>query len=206
MFGKFIRALKIARSLYNNHGNSEFVVLIFKSLFKIDHILIYSRDLTKDIASSRNHTVGGYVKKGNQAAIESIRKNMHGPSWEFSCDIYDRVKDFFIYNQNGVIGHISWVYYKDDPNRILNLHDDEGEIKYSLTLPQFRGRGVYPTVLMAVQKYLKEQGYKRLFICTRQENLSSVRGIEKAGFSFVRKINLIKILGVQVSKRYATSR
>jgi RimJ/RimL family protein N-acetyltransferase len=204
MVRKTIRILKIARSQYLNFGFREFTVLVFSSLFRIDRISIYARDLTNAIVRNDKHDIELHIKKGEPSELETIRSNMAAPSWEFSCDLYDGVKDFFIYKDNGLIGHISWIYCNNDPNRIIDLSNDEGEVKYSLTLPEFRGRGIYPATLIAVQKYLKENGYKRLYICTREDNLPSVRGIEKAGFTFVTKISLIKVLGMQVSKRYAT--
>jgi len=172
----------------------------------VEPISIYVKDLNHENKSSAFSfdNVDGHITKGEQAELENARKRMVTPCWEFSCDLYDGVKDFFIYKDNGQIGHISWVYYRGDPNRIINLHIDEGEIKYSLTFPQFRGKGIYPATLIKIQRYLQENGYKRVFICVKVENLPSIRGIEKAGFSFVTKINLIKILGVQVNKRYAT--
>jgi RimJ/RimL family protein N-acetyltransferase len=206
MIRKFFRVLKIARSQFSNHGFSGFFALVFRSLFKVERISVYAKKLDHAVAYSGNQDVDGYVKKGERAELEKSRKNMNTPCWEFSCDLYDGVKDFFIYKKNGLLGHISWIYYRNDPNRIIDLAADEGEVKYSLTLPEFRGKGIYPATLIEVQRYLKEQGYKRLFICTREDNLPSVKGIEKAGFEFVTKINLIKVLGMQVSKRYATGR
>ena len=206
MCRKLLRVLNIAHSQYSNLGFREFSALVFRSLFKIDRIAIYSRDLTKDITPTDSRSDDGYIRKGVITDLAISRKSMAAPSWEFSCDLYDGVKDHFIYKKNGAIGHISWIYYKNDPNRIIELRKDEGEVKYSLTLPELRGKGIYPDVLIEVQRYLKGKGYKRLFICTREDNLASVRGIEKAGFTFITKINLIKVMGMQVSKRYATGR
>lgn len=206
MFRKFTRVLKIASSQFSHHSFSGFFALVFRALFKIDRIAIYSRDLNNAITRTDIHDADGYIRKGDLSDLALSRKSLTTPSWEFSCDLYDGVRDFFVYKKNGLIGHISWIYYRNDPNRIIDLSTDEGEIKYSLTLPEFRGKGIYPATLIEVQRYLKEQGYKRLFICTKEDNLPSVRGIEKAGFEFVTKINLVKVLGMQVSRRYASGR
>ena len=203
---KIMRVLKIMHLQYSNLGLREFMALVFRSLFKVDRLLIYSRDLTSEITRIESHVGDEYIRKGDMSDLAMSRKSMAAPSWEFSCDLYDGVKDYFFYKMNGAIGHISWIYYKNDPNRIIDLCSYEGEVKYSLTLPEFRGKGIYPATLIEVQRFLKEKGYKRLFICTREDNVPSIRGIEKAGFKFVAKISLIKFLGMQVSKRYATGR
>ncbi len=178
--------------------------LFIRALFKSERIFIYSKELDAPINSSPSHSgFDDFIIKGNPDELEKARKSMELLPWEFCCDLYDGVEDFFIYRKNGEIGHISWIYYKDDPNRIIKVHDGEGEIKYSLTLPQFRGKGIYPATLIAIQKYLREHGHRRVYICAKHDNLPSIKGIEKAGFKFVTNINLIKIMGIQVNKKYA---
>lgn len=129
---------------------------------------------------------------------------MLSPYWEFCCHLYDGVKEFFVYKENGEIGHISWIYFKRDPNRLLLLADEECEVKFCMTLPQYRGRGIYPTALIKIQTYLKETGYRRAFICVKDDNTSSIRGIEKSGFSSISRITLVKLMGIQLTKRYSS--
>ena len=199
-----MRTLKIAHAQYLNLGIREFIKVAYRSLFKVDRITIYARELHEvDVQEDKIEFIRD-VRKGVWADLESVRNKHAILAWEFSCDLYDGVTDFFIYQNNDTIGHISWIYYANDPNRIIDLRKDEAEVKYSLTVPECRGKGFYPEVLRAVQRYLKSQGYKKLFICTLEDNVPSVRGIEKSGFTFVTTINLIKILGVQVSRRYAS--
>ena len=197
------RNIKIFVSQIRNQSIAGTLLLFIKSLFKKERISIYAKELEAENGAKLYSGVDSFIGKGNLDEIEQARKSIQPSTWEFCCDLYDGVKDFFVYKKNGTIGHISWIYYKNDPNRILDLGTDEGEIKYSLTLPQFRGKGIYPATLLRIQQYLKEKGYKRVFICVKEDNLPSVKGIEKAGFKFVTGIDLIKIAGIQLSKRYA---
>jgi len=199
------RTLKIVRAQFSEHGFVAFAAVMLKSLFKVDRISIYAKDLTKNGNRNESSDLAADVRKGDQIDLENIRNKTTAPAWEFSCDLYDGVKDFFVYQKNESVGHISWVYYKNDPNRIIDLQINEAEVKYSLTLPDLRGKGIYPAVLREVQYYLKSKGFKKLFICTLNDNLPSVRGIEKSDFIFVTTISLIKIFGVQISRRYATN-
>ena len=158
--------------------------------------------LDQELPSSLVETLGGIVK-GEVADLQHARHGMKTPPWEFSCDLYDQVKDFFIYkDKGGAIGHISWVYYRNDPNRIIRLGLHEGEIKYSLTLEPYRGKNLYPLTLIQIQKYLRGKGYRRVFICVEERNLPSIRGIEKAGFKTISRLQLIKVMGIQLSKKY----
>jgi|ERR1700690_3110810 len=201
------RYVRVFKSRIRNQSISEIAALLLKFLFKKDYILVYVKELDSAIRVSSAVESNGHkqIVKGDAGDLEIVRKNMAEIPWEFMCNIYDGVKDFFIYKDDGLIGHISWVYYRGDPNRIIDLAADEGEIKYSLTLPQFRGQGIYPAVLTRIQRVLLENGCKRAFICVKEDNQPSIRGIEKAGFKFLTRINLLKVLGVQISKRYATN-
>ncbi|MBW1803909.1 MAG: GNAT family N-acetyltransferase, partial [Deltaproteobacteria bacterium] len=84
----------------------------------------------------------------------------------------------------------------------IRLGPEDAEIKYCLTLPPFRGRGLFPRVLKSMVKYLTAKGFCRIFICVHEDNLPSIRGIEKAGFKLVERIRLRKKMGIQVSGKY----
>ena len=197
------RNIRIFTSQVRNQSLSDTLMLFIKSLFRRERILIYSKELDAVICEKLYPELDASITLGNHDDLYQMRKSTKMLAWEFCCDLYDGVKDKFIYKNNGAVGHISWIYYKNDPNRILDLGGNEGEIKYSLTLPQFRGRGIYPAILVRIQSYLKEHGYKRVYICVKDDNLASIKGIEKAGFKYIARINLVKILGIQLSRRYA---
>ncbi len=181
----------------------EFVYFLCGSLFKNEKILIYCMSLENYVAERiMNHSVS--IAKGKFSDLESARKQLEKVPWEFKCDLYDDVQDFFIYKENGKIGHISWLYYMGDPNRILRLGDEEAEVKFCLTLPEHRGKGLYPAALKVIQGYLKDRGYRRCFICVKDDNVSSIRGIEKSGYRLAGSVRVRKVFGVQASRRRDT--
>lgn len=181
----------------------EFIAFLWSSLFRNERVLIYCKSLRKpDVIDLKNNIFP--IVKGKLADLECVSKHLGRVPWEFQCHRYDRVTDFFVYKKNGTIGHISWLYYKDDPNRTLRLGDKECEIVFCLTFPEFRGKGLYPAALQTIQRYLKEQGYQRCFICVNDDNLSSIRGIEKSGFQRAGSMRFRKVFGFQISRRYET--
>lgn len=196
------RILDIAKYEFQGLTQREFLSLIWKSLFRNDAVFIYSLKLfqleDKNPSASNNVT----IRKGNISDLLKMEQQVSHLPWEFRCHKYDGVKDFFVAEDSVNIQHISWIYYHDDPNRNLILSPRDAEIKYCLTLPAFRGKGLYPNVLKVVAKYLKEKAFWRVFISVKADNPVSIRGIEKAGFEYLAKINLRKIMGCQVSKRY----
>jgi RimJ/RimL family protein N-acetyltransferase len=50
------------------------------------------------------------------------------------------------------------------------------------TLPEFRGRGVYPCALATLALTLRSDGCRRLYLYIEAENLASQRAVAKAGF------------------------
>jgi RimJ/RimL family protein N-acetyltransferase len=184
---------------------TEFLAFLRLLLFRNDDILIYGRRLA-DVDMEASRLPGPLVVKGEVLDLELERKERRPVPWELQCNLYDGVRDFFVYREGGRLGHVSWLYYKDDPNRILRLDDGECEIKFCVTFPEFRGRGLYPAALHAIQAYLKKRGFHRCFICVKSDNAASIRGIEKAGFRRVGMTRLRKILGMQVSTPRPTRR
>lgn len=200
------KVLFILRDHYQSMSFLDFVAFVWHALFKNEKILIYYKSLYEKNLNFEINSSSRFIIKGDLKDLESERKRLINAPWEFQCDRYDKVIDFFMYIENGVIGHISWLYYKKDPNRLLRLSDEDCEIKFCLTLPTFRGKGFYPAVLQTIQCYLFNKGYQHCFICVKENNISSIRGIEKAGFLVVGQIHFRKIFGFQLNQKYDTRR
>lgn len=83
--------------------------------------------------------------------------------------------------------HSSWLSLED--NSIIDPFFKKQSAIYTAcvgicsTSPSFRGLGLYPLVLSYICEYLKENGKLIVFISTRKENIASIKGINKAGFT-----------------------
>jgi len=195
------RFFKIISALYRNLTIKEFFQTIFRSFTRKEKILIFQFDLSK--MKSSNTFEASIIKGDNSHLLHETSRNDKIP-WEYQCNEYDGVQDFFILLDEKEIKHISWIYYKNDPNRILSLKADEAEIKYCLTVEQCRGKGIYPKVLKTILMYLQARGFKKVFICANHKNTSSIRGITKAGFEYCGELYLMKFVGFQISKKYSS--
>ena len=198
---KLTKAFTVVRDHYRSLTPLEFARFVRGALFMDENILIYGKGLDRAIERSDRPKDAGGIVKGTPADLEESRRQLGaGPvPWELQCDRYDGVRDFFVYKERGAIGHISWLYYPQDPNRILRLGEGECEVKFCLTTPDMRGRGLYPLALQAIQRHLADGGYRRCFICVKEDNLPSIRGIERAGFRRLGAVRIRKVLGVQVT-------
>jgi RimJ/RimL family protein N-acetyltransferase len=145
-------------------------------------------------------------EKGTLEELEAVASGFDKPPWEFRCHRYDGVTDFFVVKDGGVIQNIAWIYYEDDPNRILRLQSKEAEAKYGLTMPAFRGKGLAAATLSSMASFLGKRSFRRLFVTVHRDNASSISTIEKAGFRRVGEMRLRKVLGIQVSKPFTLKR
>lgn len=196
------RLIDITKSRYHELGFREFIRLVFSALVKYEEIRVYWIRMASSQNVKSSKVLKYKIRKGKTADLDKERGLVRPTPWEFMCDIYDDVHDFFIAHENEFLEHISWVYYAGNPNRLLKLGKNDAEIKYCLTLQKYRGRGIYPVVLQEIIQYLVQRGIKNTYICVKEDNVASIRGIEKAGFKFIKEIWLVKIMGIQISKKH----
>ena len=63
----------------------------------------------------------------------------------------------------------------------------------ALTVKSARGRGLYPNIIRYMAKVLLESGIEEAFIDVDPKNISSIRGLEKAGYTRVALIRTRKV-------------
>jgi RimJ/RimL family protein N-acetyltransferase len=87
---------------------------------------------------------------------------------------------------NHEIAHLAWIYYPHEamrhPTPFRRLRPDEVAIANCVTLPAFKGRGVYPAVLRQLLAQLQSEGYRQCFMYIDAGNNPSQRGVIKVGF------------------------
>jgi ribosomal protein S18 acetylase RimI-like enzyme len=82
------------------------------------------------------------------------------------------------------LAHISWLIVPEcESPKQLNLKPGEAEITACVTLPEFRGRGLYAAAIRALVQTAREAGIQTVLMKTTPSNTASQRGIEKAGLT-----------------------
>lgn len=196
-----MRNVKIALDRLYNMPLKDFFSVILTALFCCDTILIYKKKLFSDARASLDEKEKSVVK-GKIEDLDAYRREEGYNYWEFNCHKYDQVEDFFVFAADDAIKHISWLYDNKSPNRIISLAPCQVEIKYCLTLPEYRGQGIYPRVLKHITAYCSVRNVTDIFIAVNHDNFPSIRGIEKAGFKKVHRMKLIKLFGIQITRKY----
>ena len=201
-----MRNIKIIRDQFKGSSFRGFFYLLGNALFFNKSIIIYGKNISNTEIEDFGSYPGIKMEKGTLLELEKAKKIIVPLPWEFQCHEYDGVLDFFVAKNSEGIQHISWIYFHIHRNRLLSLAKNEAEIKYCLTIPAFRGCGIYHRVIHSIINYLRIKDIRRVFMCVLKENKPSIRGIEKAGFKKVGEIRLRKIMGIQISSRFDTSR
>ena len=202
----FQRSIMIGASQLRGNSTKDSIALFANTLFSTKKILVYSHLINSSRYNVTLPAQGVDIRKGRLHDILSAEIEIQPLPWEFQCHNYDGAQDFFVATYGSKILHISWIYYSGDRNRLLRLQKDEAEIKYCLTLPPARGKGIYPAVIKKIVQYLAESGIRQVFMCVYPDNYPSIRGIEKAMFRKIGNLRLSKVLGIQISGKLNTAR
>ncbi|OGW16043.1 MAG: hypothetical protein A3G93_01895 [Nitrospinae bacterium RIFCSPLOWO2_12_FULL_45_22] len=93
-----------------------------------------------------------------------------------------------------------WVAFSEaevgEIDKVIKVKHEEFYLYDAFTLPDYRGKNLYPYILTYVCQYGKEKGYTRALIFVLRENIPSQCGIEKAGFKRFQVIKYSRICGI----------
>lgn len=206
------RSIKLLSYLFKNLTFSDFVTTIKTTLFRNDLIYVFrinTETIAKDVAeTATSHGEKDdkvIIKKGEIEELEDFCKGTGQNAWEFNCNKFDGVKDFFIARDADTIQSVTWIYKRSDRNRFVILGNKDALLQYGLTLPEFRGKGLYPAVQKAAVQYLREQGYQKILVLVDSHNKASQNSQTKAGFCKIGEVRFKKAFGLQISKKLDAS-
>jgi hypothetical protein len=111
------------------------------------------------------------------------------------------LRECYLARIKGEIAHESWLFYDVLLPGQFGFDADVPVIGDCLTYTAYRGRNIYPHVLRYIAADLeKRKVCKKVFILVSPDNKPSIRGIERAGFYLLARIQGKKILGFLLNK------
>lgn len=117
-------------------------------------------------------------------AFQNLAKEIRDPVETFRPAGYNGAYAVFC---EGKLAHVAWLVPAEEDEkrsaRLVKLRPGEAEIAYCVTLPQFRGLGIYPFAIQNLFQVCRELRIQEVFMRTRVRNEASQRGILKAGLS-----------------------
>lgn len=102
-------------------------------------------------------------------------------------------------NEGDTLVHKSYVFEKV---HLLRLFNKKGPvIGDCYTNKSYRGQAIYPNVINRIANEILNNQAKEIFMVVNQDNKSSIRGIEKAGFTKFADVKSSRWLCFYFSKR-----
>ena len=88
-------------------------------------------------------------------------------------------------------------------NGYLDICQNEALIHYCYVDENHRGKNIYPAMLIALCENLHfSRGVARILIDTEVDNIASIRGIQKAGFTLLGTGTYVQFVGHLIWKRF----
>jgi RimJ/RimL family protein N-acetyltransferase len=180
-----IRKLNSAWSLLYRDGPSSFVRELAKKIGTLETYVAFCIDLLDEIPPAPAE-LPLLVRRATERDFRQFRSAPY--PFARHAQFYDRfgIDECYLAFWQGAIVHIAWVYYPDQlkkhPTPFRILRPDEAAIANCVTIDEFRGKGVYPTVVRVLLENLKKQGYRRCYMYIEVDNIASQRGVSKLGF------------------------
>ncbi|MBR2988530.1 MAG: hypothetical protein IKC64_02260, partial [Clostridia bacterium] len=110
----------------------------------------------------------------------------------FSLITWGKAKIYYAITKEGEVAHTSYLIPKC--SKFPFMKKNEFEIGPCETKEKFRGQGIYPFVLNRIVCSAQNPGTK-FYMIVDESNISSIKGIEKAGFEkrgLVEKTRFLK--------------
>jgi hypothetical protein len=106
----------------------------------------------------------------------------------------------FVASVGDRLAHYSWTQFAGqheirDVGQEFTIAPNEAWIYHCRTAAWARGRGIYPFVLVRIEKLCATRGCSSVWIYTDTENTASQRGILKAGFSLYKQLTALCLFG-----------
>jgi len=130
----------------------------------------------------------------------AVRRFLGGAGYECVAGI-PRGDRLFLVASGEEYLHRGYVMAHSRTKRLIGEQDATPLIGYCYTAPTARGTGLYRRALLAELLYLQQAGYTRVAIDTHPDNYPSRKGIEAAGFTFLRTVSVWIVLSLFAIRR-----
>jgi RimJ/RimL family protein N-acetyltransferase len=171
-------------------GIKETLYWFYFGYLKVNRFFLFRRELNHPFPEVP-HRDDILIKQISLEQLREIRQSYPKLPEEFFCDIFERAKTCFVGFVDGKLAHIMWVFFPGDGSRFFKLKEKEAEINYIFTLPEFRGLSLYPLTVKVVSHWLRENGYKKLYVVSHDKNVNAIKAIEKCDFRKIGEITHI---------------
>lgn len=122
--------------------------------------------------------------------LERLKAYRQGKSLpkQFYADTLNGFRRPWVYTENGVVTYIVWICEASDTSSFLHLNTGDIEISHSITMPEFRRRGMHKRGLVKLIAELGRQGYRHIYSVVHNGNSNGLLSFKAAGMRPVGKV------------------
>lgn len=178
MLKRFFDAFRVVdaslRSAYGN-GFSRYFKFLYISFFRInvyEVLCVETKTYVSETAELDLH----------QWDLDTLRAYREGKSLprEFYMDVLKKLRTPWVVLMEGEVAYIVWKVEKEH-SRFLEIGAREVELSYSLTLPEYRRRGLHKRAFSTLIRRLGREGCERVFAVVHNGNVNSLRALRSVG-------------------------
>lgn len=177
-----------------------------RALVRIDHYVVHGAD--PNLVPAPDPIPGAVLAKLTDDDLAALPASRPEVADQLACLRRRGFNNAYAVRLQGEVAHISWIITSEleygYPIRNVKLRERESEITHCVTLPEYRGRGLYPFAIRGLCRIEAARGTKRLFMITNIKNKASQRGMEKAGL--VRRGRIFRVYSPQLEGLTVTFR
>jgi hypothetical protein len=135
--------------------------------------------------------------------LEIRHHTIHNPTGIPSLDRrLSRSKECYLVTIDGQMAHLSWLHWSVRLPRQCGFDGTVPVIGDCHTFERFRGKAIYPRVLRYIARDVAARAAATsVYVLVSPSNLSSVRGIEKAGFRRLARLRGIRFAGLLLGRQ-----
>lgn len=187
--------ITIFKNLINKLVNK--IISLYQILkYSSKAVIQYEHKINKDLTTEAVICPVTYENVGDVSIYEGVHHNIN----KYKKMLLQGDLGYYAYLNNKWV-HRSWVkvgpktidkWYHLPPQK---LRADEAYCHFGETLPSARGYGIAPAVLSRIISDLKNK-VNHIYVIVDENNVSSRKTVEKAGFIEIKRKKVIKVFGI----------
>lgn len=147
----------------------------------------------------------GRENLGSADVADVLKQVLVGDNVQYRDGLTEDDLLFVALDEGGKVVSYAFVLFRSRYKRVLGIDDEVPLIANCFTEPEMRGRRLYPRLLVRVCQELAGLGYTRATISCEPDNVASIRGITRAGFTGLSHIRSVIVLWKIVMARRVES-
>lgn len=170
-------------------GMRGYANFFYFSLLRINTFIIFIHGHDGELSCLPRSDQLEFVRNDHER-LDELRRSRELPR-EFYCAQAHDACDFVLGSWEGEAAYIHWIFHQNGRTRFLNLGRGCAEIGSIVTLPEFRGRRICSHALAYTVQTLYAEGVQRIYCVVHDNNIASIKAVERVGFRQFRKARAI---------------